>query len=342
MSTPSPDAWRLIEEKTIRECIPVKGIVEVCWTCNFACVYCYLGEKRKDASRLAPGEWRKIFRSFRDAGTLVLTFTGGEPFLYPGFLSLLEEARAARLAVRVFTNGSLVGREEARRLKAVRPLSVDVSLYGMSEETYAAVTGGAHHFEMTMQGLEHLAAHGLPVVIKVVVNRLNRHEVPRMREWAREMGFDAVLTPLITPTDCGDTSPCAYMLEDEELARYFAEYGSKPRRLERRRDDIPCTSGRNGFVVSPVGEVYPCIQIRVPVGNVRDRSFADIWLDHPAPLLRRIRDLRFGDFTGCVSCPHAPFCFFCPGLALLESGSLTGKNLTACRFTAIRRSVFGV
>ncbi|MFC1479803.1 radical SAM/SPASM domain-containing protein [Planctomycetota bacterium] len=336
------DKWDLIEADSIRSNIPIKGIIELNYTCNFRCVFCYLGNKRTDSGFLDRDRCRILFRELRKAGTLVLTFTGGEPFLNSDFIPILEDARSERFAVRIFTNGSLIGPAEAKALKGIHPLSVDVSLYGASEDTYSAVTGDREHFGMTVQGLESLRDAKVDVIIKMVANRLNIHELETMKQLAHDMGFKTAVTPLLTPDDCGDFSPCNFIMEEDDLASYFEKHGRKPGKIGRGPDEIICTSGRNAFVISPEGDVYPCIQIRQSVGNVFSSSFKSIWKDNPHPLLDMIRNLTFGDFKECCSCPSAHYCFFCPGLALLESGSLTGKNLTACRFTEIKRKVFNI
>lgn len=317
-------------------------MIELNYACNFDCVYCYLGTKREQKECLNLSQCTTLFKSLREAGTLVLTFTGGEVFLNSDLFDILREARSQRFAVRIFTNGSLIGISEARELKKISPLSVDVSLYGASGDTYEAVTGNGKHFDMTVNGLQNLRRAEIPVVLKIVVNRLNMHELPRMERLAEDMGMDTSVSPLITPDDCGNFTPCHYMLDEQGLESYFETYGKKPVQFERKPDEIVCNSGRNAFVISPAGEVFPCIQIRRSAGNVFTSGFRTIWNDAPAPILKTIRNLRFRDFRECSSCSSAPFCFFCPGLALLESESLTGKNLTACRFTLIKRKVFGL
>jgi len=191
--------------------------------------------------------------------------------------------------------------------------------------------------------MSHAANMGwVNVIVKIVANKMNIHELEAMEQFALDKGFDSAITPLLTPDDCGDFSPCQFMLEEEDLAAYFKKHGTEPGKLERKPDDIICTSGRNSFVISPEGDVFPCIQIRQCVGNVFNSDFRSIWNDNPHPLLKTIRKLTYNDFVECCVCPDTHYCFFCPGLALLEAGSITGKNLTACRFTAIKRKAFRI
>jgi radical SAM protein with 4Fe4S-binding SPASM domain len=39
----------------------------------------------------------------------------------------------------------------------------------------------------------------------------------------------------------------------------------------------PCEAGHTSFMIDPTGDVYPCNILDLPVGNVREASFMDIW-----------------------------------------------------------------
>lgn len=37
-------------------------------------------------------------------------------------------------------------------------------------------------------------------------------------------------------------------------------------------DGIPCSAGHNSCYISPYGDVYPCVQLPLPAGNVRRQN----------------------------------------------------------------------
>jgi radical SAM protein with 4Fe4S-binding SPASM domain len=89
-----------------------------------------------------------------------------------------------------------------------------------------------------------------------------------------------------------------------------------------------CEAGRTFGAVAASGDVYPCIQLPVPVGNVYEKSFERIWTE--APLLEKMREAVKADLRKCATCRHAEKCYRCPGLAYLEEGSAFGPSPTAC------------
>ena len=64
------------------------------------------------------------------AGALFVTLSGGELFLRKDALLVARHARSRGLALRLFTNATRITRELAAEIADVRPLAVEISLYG--------------------------------------------------------------------------------------------------------------------------------------------------------------------------------------------------------------------
>ena len=86
--------------------------------------------------------------------------TGGEVLLRPDFEELYLHALGRGLLVTVFTNGTLVTERVADLFDRHRPLLVEVSLYGMTRETYERVTGVPGSFDRCLAGIRRLVDRG--------------------------------------------------------------------------------------------------------------------------------------------------------------------------------------
>jgi len=344
------DPYTAIEKRSLREFRPLRAMLELTYRCNFRCAMCYLVEFRSPGE-LTTDELARTMDQLAAMGCLVLTFTSREQLVGKDFFALAEHARRRRFALRIFTNGTLVDEAAADRLAAIRPLSTEVSLYGMSDETYRAVTGRSGEGECVrvQRAIRLLVERGLPVQIKVPVIRQNYGDLDRMAAFAREVGAKFVANPNITPRDDGDLSPLSHSLDDAALEEYFRRY--VPPREERALDPdgLMCNTGRNSLVISPMGDVFPCVQIKRAVGNVRERPLAEIW--RGAPLLDRLRALRVGDYAAAKpaertsSCPSAgaggKACGGqCAGIAQALSGSYTGRDPLADRLGRARERAY--
>jgi radical SAM protein with 4Fe4S-binding SPASM domain len=350
MSCPADDPYTAIEKRSLREFRPLRAMLELTYRCNFRCAMCYLVDFRSPGE-LTTEELAGTMDQLAAMGCLVLTFTGGEPLLRKDFFELAEHARSRRFALRIFTNGTRIDEAAADRLARIRPLSTEVSLYGMSDETYRAVTGrsGPGECARVQSAIRMLTARGLPVQIKVPVIRQNYGDLDRMVEFAREVGAKFVANPNITPRDDGDLSPLAHALDDAALEEYFRRYVTPRPERALDPDGLMCNTARNSLVISPMGDVFPCVQIKRAVGNVRERPLAEIW--RGAPLLDRLRALRVRDYAAAKPavdpaatasrCPSAgaggKACGGqCAGIAAALSGSYTGRDPLADRLARVR------
>jgi radical SAM protein with 4Fe4S-binding SPASM domain len=80
-----------------------------------------------------------------------------------------------------------------------------------------------------------------------------------------------------------------------------------------------CGAGRLYCCIEPTGTVQPCVFLPIPVGNVRDRPFLDIW--HDSPVLAKLRD-RSALRGECGSCPNRYICGGCRARAWAYYGDL--------------------
>jgi radical SAM protein with 4Fe4S-binding SPASM domain len=314
-------------------------MLELTHRCNFRCAMCYLVEFRSPGE-LDLDEVRGVLDQLAAMGCLVVTLTGGEPLLRRDFFEIAEHARRRHFALRIFTNGTRIDAETADRFAEIRPLSTEISLYGMSDATYRAVTGrsGDGECARVQEAIRLLRARGLPVQIKVPVIRQNYGDLDAMVAFAHEVGAKFVANPNITPRDDGDLSPLAHALDDAALEEYFRRYVEPRPAKSLEPDGLMCNTGRNSMVISPTGEVFPCVQIKRSVGSVRERPLAEIWRGNP--LLDRLRALRVRDYAACGG-GKTPCGGQCAGIAHARTGSYTGIDPLAERLERIRARAHG-
>jgi len=138
--------------------------------CNLACRHCFNASGPRDPW-LASLPADVVLRSIAEAealGVRELYFTGGEPFLHPEILPLLEAALAVAPTT-VLTNGTLIDDRLADALAALAArspysLEVRVSLDAATAEANDAVRGRGT-FARAMAAIVRLSARGLPPIV---------------------------------------------------------------------------------------------------------------------------------------------------------------------------------
>lgn len=136
--------------------------------CNITCANCYIeSSPRNDALSYISAAEVAAFLDEAEASRLPLChvgFTGGEPFMNPEFLAMLEDTLRRGLRALVLTNAMKPMMNQAARLLALQEkygdgLTLRVSLDHPDAVIHDAERG-AGSFERTLEGLRFLASHG--------------------------------------------------------------------------------------------------------------------------------------------------------------------------------------
>ena len=159
--------------------------------CNLACPYCR-PENRDPPTLLTHEQRLKLVGAAARLGCRRLRLTGGEPLLAPGLVPLIQAVKAQRLMeeVAVTSNGVLLDRPMARRLRQAGLDRITVSLDGADSRAVRRM-GGGNGFAQVVAAVGHAQAVGLPVKINtVVMAHGNGDQVVPMARLCRKLGVE--------------------------------------------------------------------------------------------------------------------------------------------------------
>ncbi|HEX6737040.1 MAG TPA: radical SAM protein [Vicinamibacteria bacterium] len=326
--------------------IPVEGILETTFRCNLGCVHCYVNQpagSAEERSREVPlPRLKALVDEMAEAGCVNLLLTGGEVLVRPDFAELYLHALSRGLLVTVFTNGTLVTERIADLFDRHRPLLVEISLYGMTRETYERITGVPGSYDRCLEGIRRLAARGVPLKLKTMLMSWNRDELPAMRRFAQELGVgfkhDGLLNPRV---DCGASRYGEVQIPPAELVALEMEEPETRARLEASAEDAralagaewedpyvySCGAGQVAFTLDPYGRLQMCQLSRRAAFDLQQESFAEVWG-------RRFPELRARPWQTnavCQRCNLTPLCGSCPGAAEMETGDIEAVVPQFCR-----------
>jgi MoaA/NifB/PqqE/SkfB family radical SAM enzyme len=240
------------------------------------------------------------------------------------FLEIVAEARRRGFSVTVFTTGTLLTPETAAELASLGPLSVEVSIYSARPEVHDRVTRIPGSHARSLRALRLLKDRGVAILIKTPLMNLNSGEYHGIVQLAEELGAGCGFDPLLVPRRDGNMAPVNLSLDRQKLFAFFSdpvlarEFAQPVKCLPEPGDDI-CGTGRRICLLSPYGDIFPCSVYPVPAGNVREKSFHEIW--NGSPLLKDLRTKTVGDLRNGA---EAPLGFRCSALALIENGDFLG------------------
>ena len=328
----------LMIRRSSRGFVPLTAILELTHRCNERCIHCYVIQPSSAPQELSTDQWRDVLGQLASAGTIEVTFSGGEVFLRRDLFDILEEARRLHFSIKLSTNATLVGMKEAQRLAELKPWEVGVSLYGADHTVHDRVTTIPGSFERTVSGISRMVETGTRVKIRSVLMRENLGQEEALASLAERLGASFAQDPLLTPRSDGSLDNLLHRLDPQQLRgalqadadRLFKE--DDPERWEAVRADklqsYMCKAGINFCAIGPRGHVLPCVQFQQVAGTLPTQSFAEVWKS--SPLFQRLRSTVNADVPRCRDCELAPLCFRCPGEAHLSDGDAFGPSSYAC------------
>lgn len=338
------DLMQDVTSKAFRLNVPLNVQLDLTYRCNERCVHCYLDHH--DHGEMTTTEIKHLLQDMADAGVFILTLSGGEIFVRKDIFEIIEHARRLMFCVRLKTNATLIGEQEATRLRDLAIESIQVSIYSHRADVHDAVTLLPGSLERSLKAIRFLKAHGLKVIIANVLMTHNAGDYAKVRRLAADLGVECTLDPTITPMMDGDRSVLSLgvdhdalseVFRDEELVGDAESFCAIP--AEVGEDDLestPCSAGHTACYVSPYGDVFPCVQFPLPTGNVRREHFIDIW--RHSTQMNEVRSIRVKDLPTCSSCTHASSCSRCPGLAYME-GNMRGPSSQDCEKSFARTGI---
>jgi radical SAM protein with 4Fe4S-binding SPASM domain len=312
--------------------------------CNERCVHCY--RVVEDRRELTTAEVRRLLGELAAAGTLYLTFSGGEVFLRPDLDALLAEARRLRFDVRLKSNALLVTEAWARRLRELGVRQVDVSIYSADPALHDAVTQIPGSLERSLAAVQRLTAAGVRVKLNCPLMRATVAGYPAVRALAERLGVACGFDPMITARNDGDAAPVRLRIAGAQLRQLLQDPGLDPgpppvaAGPRADLDEVTCGAGHNACYVSAYGDVMPCVAMPLACGNIRETPFAEIWSASRGML--QVRSIRVRDLHACAGCEAAVFCTRCPGQALVEDGDLYGPSRAACEHALAGAEMAGI
>ncbi|MGR8009499.1 radical SAM protein [Streptomyces hypolithicus] len=160
--------------------------------CNLACDYCAVASSPKALPRTLPATtFRALVGEAVEAGFTELYVTGGEPFLHPDIVPLLDYA-SGQLPTVVMTNAMLLRGRRAAGLAGLagRRLTVQTSLDGATARAHD-LHRGAGSFDRTLDGIRHLIGLGLPPRVALTETPQNAAEIPAVTALLARLGLPA-------------------------------------------------------------------------------------------------------------------------------------------------------
>jgi len=299
---------------------PLWLLLELTYKCPLHCAFCYNPTNYVAGSgpELETADWLRVLREARAMGAVQLGLSGGEPLSRDDLEVIVAEARQLGFYTNLITSGVGLTDTRIRALKAAGLDHIQLSFQDSTKQMNDFLSS-TRTFDLKSRVAALIKQHEFPMVLNVVLHRLNIDHVEEILEMALKLGAEYV--ELANTQYYGwafhnrdQLLPSREQVQRAErtMQRFRERVGNKmriffvvPDYFENRPK--PCMNGLGSIflTITPDGTALPCHAARMLPGldfpNVRKTSISDIWL----------KSSGFTHFRGdawmkepCRSCPE--------------------------------------
>jgi len=282
-------------------------------SCNLRCPQCFVDAGTAMKKEMDTLELMNAADQLIEMGIRTVHVEGGEALMAPGALDVLSRLAQNVPDVLLVTNGTLVTKEYAQKLKDAGMKQVALSLDGAKAETHDVFRPG--NFDKVVRAIGFLRDAGLGVRISTTLMKPNFKEAVELLDKCLEWGVRILNYDAFDVIGRGGRNP-ELALEPEDWkwlaanlfpramevakqmqvkvaipSKYVSLLGIE--KTDPQYEWIYCSSGLSQILITPDGSVMPCfVLVTTPefkAGNIREEPLEEIW--HDSPYMKHYRSL---------------------------------------------------
>ena len=287
---------------------PMAATLAVTAACQLSCPHCSAAMRPSARPGLDTTVWQRVIGECVDAGTSVVTFTGGEPLMRDDLEELVASVPRERAVAEFFSNGLAATDDRLRALREAGAYGIHLSLDDPEEAVHDRLRGRTGVFRSVERAARAARRAGLLVGLSTFATdeSVDSRKLSRVAALGEDWGvceisvFDGIRTGRLL-------HGCGPLLDAPHRRRLMAEARGINRATKGRLRVITqsWTNSARGFSlligclaanlqchVTAQGEFTPCDFTPLTFGNVQEASVDELWarvLDHPAYAKRSLK-----------------------------------------------------
>lgn len=349
--------------------------------CNLHCIHCYSdSDNKKYPGELSMSEAMGFFKDLAQLKVPAVLLSGGEPLMRPDLFELASYGRDLGLRFTLSTNGTLINRSIAEKIKRTGFSYVGISLDGIGP-TNDLFRGKLGAYCETLRAFRLLKSVGQKVGLRMTLTRHNIADLPRIFDLIEAEGIDRACFYHLVPSGRGReiASEMPSLKETREAVDLICQktrdwwvrgiqkeiltvdnhvdgvhiYLKLLEEGSPRAQAVYQLLQINGGALKSSGIGIACVDfsgnvhadqfwMHYTLGNIREESFSHIWKNEKEPLLASLRDRKAFLKGQCAICPYLDLC---GGSHRVRAEAITGDRWApdpACYLTENQRREFRV
>ncbi|OEH84700.1 putative heme d1 biosynthesis radical SAM protein NirJ1 [Desulfuribacillus stibiiarsenatis] len=314
-------------------------------TCNLKCVHCYAAsENIKYEGELSTDEAKVFIDDLANFKVPVLLFSGGEPLVRPDTFELAEYAASKGIRVTYSTNGLLIDKDVAKRMKQIGVGYVGISFDGIGavHDEFRGLPGA---FEKSLQAVKNCIEVDQKVGLRFTINQHNYRQLHEIFDFLEEENIPRACFYHLVYSGRGNEMVNDDLTHEESrhaldiimertvdfhkrgitkeiltvdnhadaIYLYLRAKELYPDKADEIYNLIKTNGGnRSGIAfgnVDNLGNVHPDqFTQNITFGNIREKKFSEIWSKAEHPILNGLKDRQPLLKGRCSQCKWLSMC----------------------------------
>jgi putative heme d1 biosynthesis radical SAM protein NirJ1 len=311
-------------------------------TCNLKCMHCYAdSDSKKYEGELSTKEAKTFIKDLYEFKVPVILFSGGEPLVREDLFDLIQYAGDYKIRSTISTNGTLIDREVAKRIKKSGVGYVGISLDGIGS-THDEFRRSKGSFDKALNGIRNCREANQKVGLRFTINRHNYNQLEDIFHLIKEEKINRVCFYHLVYSGRGsemikeDISHGESREAMDLIMKKTVELGDKvevltvdnhadtvylylqaQKKYAHLADNIfklmQMNGGnRSGIAIANVdyvGNVHADqFTQQYTFGNIKERGFKEVWTDTSNPIMSGLKDRKVLLKGRCSKCKWLSVC----------------------------------
>jgi len=317
--------------------------IEVTYRCPLSCIHCSSDATPTSKKEIKKEQCQTIIKKAMNMGAREVSFSGGEPLIWPPLYQVIDDSVQGGLDVVIYTSGNVS--DVGRRMRELSDLGVSAcifSIFGSNPIEHERITRIKGSFLKTKQAINKANAVGLQTELHFVPLSTNHMDLETIAVLSRDWGISRISILRFVPQGRGFLIRKRILnrLQNIQLKRTVEKLRSQgfdirtgsPYNFLMLNDQPKCCSGIDRLIIGPDLRIFPCDAFKqikaeelvgtLELSSLNGNSLSECW-EH-SPFLEAVREYLTTDFAEpCESCQSLEQCLSgCLAQKVIANGNL--------------------
>ena len=310
--------------------------------CNLSCLHCYSKSNLDEKDKISTEKILKTVPELKKAGIKFVIFSGGEPLIRKDIFDIAKAFKENEIFTYLSTNGLYINPNNVQKI--IDTFSyIGISIDG-TKSIHDRFRGVVGSYEKSMKSIDLIHENGGKVGIRFTLTKKTFDSLSHIFEISEKKGINKIYISHLVYSGRGLDNLKIDLTKEQRvqainyiinkafeyyekglnidivtgnmemdaiifLKEFSKRYPNFSSNLKNRLKKWGGNSaGKNLVNINSEGDVKPDPFFPMPIGNIFDKSFDDIWLDKQNPLLNKLRESPRKIEGKCRDCEYLEIC----------------------------------